>query len=112
MFKPDHTDSPAIASWRIGLCMLAALWLGSAAVSSRGVQAAAPQQAARAAAAAAPAGHGATFTRYCVSCHSQAMKQRGTVPVALDNLDIANVSAHPDVWEKVVLKMRAGVMPP
>jgi hypothetical protein len=32
--------------------------------------------------------------------------------MALDSLDIAKVSANADVWEKVVLKMRAGLMPP
>jgi hypothetical protein len=40
------------------------------------------------------------------------MKAQGTVPVALDSLDAANVSANPELWEKVVLKMRAGAMPP
>ena len=54
----------------------------------------------------------ALFTRYCSSCHSQAMKSRGTVPVAFDTLDIGNVAANPEVWEKIVLKLRAGVMPP
>lgn len=67
---------------------------------------------ARSSAKQSAAPHQATFQRYCVSCHTQQQKERGTVPIALDNLDAGNVSAHPELWEKVVLKMRAGQMPP
>jgi hypothetical protein len=56
--------------------------------------------------------HRAAFQRYCVSCHSPAMKSRGAVPVAFDSLDIANVARDAAEWEKVVLKLRAGLMPP
>ena len=34
------------------------------------------------------------------------------MPIALDTLDLSRVSANAVVWEKVVLKLRAGVMPP
>ena len=47
--------------------------------------------------------------RYCVSCHNQKLK---TASLMLDTLDVTNVSAHPEVWEKVVRKLRAGLMPP
>jgi hypothetical protein len=50
--------------------------------------------------------------KYCLTCHTQRLKERGTVPIALDTLDLANVGANPVAWEKVVLKMRAGLMPP
>jgi hypothetical protein len=50
--------------------------------------------------------------RYCLACHTQRLKDRGTVPLALDNIDSSKVSSNPDVWEKVVLKLRAGLMPP
>ncbi|HZM97492.1 MAG TPA: DUF1592 domain-containing protein [Vicinamibacterales bacterium] len=50
--------------------------------------------------------------RYCLTCHTQRLQQRGTVPIALDTLDLTNVGANPGAWEKVVLKMRAGLMPP
>jgi mono/diheme cytochrome c family protein len=58
------------------------------------------------------ASHQAVFQRYCLSCHNAALKARGTVPVALDTLDLSKVATDPASWEKVVLKMRAGVMPP
>ncbi len=54
----------------------------------------------------------ALFSTYCLTCHTQRLKERGTVPIALDNLDFSNIGANADVWERVVLKMRAGVMPP
>jgi hypothetical protein len=59
-----------------------------------------------------PAVDTAVFKKYCVTCHNDALKRRGTVPVAFDALDLADVSAAPEVWESVVLKMRAGLMPP
>ena len=49
---------------------------------------------------------------YCITCHSQQMKSRGTVPVALDALDASVVAKDAETWEQVVRKMRAGVMPP
>jgi hypothetical protein len=52
------------------------------------------------------------FARYCVSCHSGAQKARGTVPVAFEALDLSKVGADPAMWERVVRKVRAGVMPP
>jgi len=58
------------------------------------------------------AAHRASFERYCLTCHTQKLKEQGKVPIALDGLDISRIGANPEVWEKVVLKMRAGQMPP
>src|SRR4051812_28359941 len=49
---------------------------------------------------------------YCITCHSQQLKSRGSVPVALDTLDASAVASDAKTWELVVRKMRAGVMPP
>jgi len=49
---------------------------------------------------------------YCITCHSQQLKSRGSVPVALDTLDASAVANDAKTWELVVRKMRAGVMPP
>ncbi len=54
----------------------------------------------------------AFLKQYCINCHSQQGKQRGMAPVALDDLDPANVSRDARTWEQVIRKMRAGVMPP
>ncbi len=69
---------------------------------------AAPQAPAPAPAAAQKA----LLDRYCLTCHTQRLKERGTVPIALDTLDMTRVGANAAAWEKVVLKMRAGLMPP
>jgi hypothetical protein len=46
---------------------------------------------------------------YCATCHNQRLKIGG---LALDTLDIHDVGAHAPEWEKVVVKLRAGLMPP
>ena len=51
----------------------------------------------------------AVLDKYCVTCHNQRTKTAG---LALDVLDLAQVSEHADVWEKVVRKIRTGAMPP
>jgi len=47
--------------------------------------------------------------RYCVRCHNQSQLTAG---LALDALDIEDLSAATDKWEKVVRKLRTGTMPP
>ena len=46
---------------------------------------------------------------YCLSCHDEDHKKGG---LALDAILDAGVAEHPDVWEKVVRKLRARQMPP
>jgi hypothetical protein len=50
-----------------------------------------------------------TVSTYCVTCHNGRLK---TGDLALDRTELADVAAHPDVWEKVVRKVRTGMMPP
>ena len=62
--------------------------------------------------AASPAptqSHKATLDRYCVTCHSDRLKTAG---LTLESIDTANIAGAPDVWEKVVRKVRVGMMPP
>jgi hypothetical protein len=51
----------------------------------------------------------ALIDRTCVPCHNQRLKTGG---LQLDQLDPAQVRANPEVWERVVRKLRAGMMPP
>lgn len=51
----------------------------------------------------------ALVNQFCLACHSAAGKAGGLV---LQGLDPARASAHPDVWEKVIRKIRSGEMPP
>jgi len=57
----------------------------------------------------------AFLTQNCVTCHSTAQKARGFEPalrLTIDNLDPAHVEKDPETWEKIVRKVRAGMMPP
>jgi hypothetical protein len=51
----------------------------------------------------------AMLDQYCVTCHNQKTK---TADLMLDKLDVAKVGDSAETWEKVVLKLRAGLMPP
>jgi hypothetical protein len=75
------------------------------------LQAAGPAQTAaqRPAAAIAPQ---AVLQRYCLTCHNESMKDRGTVPVAFDRLDLEHPGPDAEVWEKVLRKLQTGLMPP
>jgi hypothetical protein len=47
--------------------------------------------------------------RYCVSCHSDKLKTGG---LSLEKIELADAAANPEVLEKVVRKLRTGLMPP
>jgi mono/diheme cytochrome c family protein len=51
----------------------------------------------------------ALIDEYCLSCHDEDHKKGG---LALDTIAAHDVARHPDVWEKVVRKLRARQMPP
>ena len=61
----------------------------------------------------------AFVTTYCGSCHTERTKhvrcqrchtEHGDVTFA--DLDLADVGAHAELWEKVVVQLRTGMMPP
>ncbi|HEX5000165.1 MAG TPA: DUF1592 domain-containing protein, partial [Terriglobia bacterium] len=47
--------------------------------------------------------------QYCVGCHNDKARKAN---LSLEKLDLATVADHPEFWEKVIRKLRAGVMPP
>jgi hypothetical protein len=49
------------------------------------------------------------FDKYCITCHSQKLHTAG---LDLETLDVANPGTNAEVWEKIILKLRAGSMPP
>jgi len=51
----------------------------------------------------------AVLDKYCVTCHNNKAKTAG---VALDELDVARVPENAEVWEKVIRRVRVGMMPP
>jgi uncharacterized protein DUF1592/uncharacterized protein DUF1588/uncharacterized protein DUF1585/uncharacterized protein DUF1587/uncharacterized protein DUF1595/cytochrome c len=46
---------------------------------------------------------------YCVTCHNQKLRTAG---LTLDSVDVTQPSANPELWERVIAKLRAGSMPP
>jgi cytochrome c5 len=53
--------------------------------------------------------HRRTIDRYCVTCHNQKLKTAGLM---LDEADVDSPGAGAEIWEKVVRKLRTGMMPP
>src|SRR5579885_551730 len=81
-------------------------------VSGQTAPAAGPRPAAKPASLAPPADAAsarAVLDRYCVTCHNSKAK---TANLLLDQLDLNHLSEHGDIGEKVIRKLRAGMMPP
>ena len=53
--------------------------------------------------------HRAVLDRYCVTCHSERLRTAG---LSLETADVARVTDVPELWERVVGKLRSGAMPP
>ncbi len=59
-------------------------------------------------AAAVPATR-AVLDQYCIACHNERLR---TAELALDTVDATTPEADPELWERVIAKLRAGSMPP
>jgi mono/diheme cytochrome c family protein len=53
--------------------------------------------------------HRDVIATYCASCHNERLKTAG---LALDRLNLDDVAGSAETWEKVVRKVRGGLMPP
>jgi len=53
----------------------------------------------------------ALVDQYCVTCHNARLKTGGLV-LDKEQLDFARLADHPEMTEKVIRKVRAGLMPP
>ncbi len=51
----------------------------------------------------------AVIAKYCQGCHNPKLKSGG---LSLADLDLAKIGEHPEIGEKIVTKLRAGMMPP
>jgi hypothetical protein len=67
------------------------------------------KQTAPAPARSATAPQRALLDQYCVTCHNQQMKTAGLM---LDKADLNDIPGGAEIWEKVVMKLRSGMMPP
>ena len=68
---------------------------------------AASQQTSVPASPAAP--YRALLDQYCVTCHNERAKTAGLM---LDKMDVDHVADNAETWEKVIRKLRGGMMPP
>ena len=56
-----------------------------------------------------PAAPSAVFGKYCVTCHNPKLKTAGLV---IDPAAAERAAANPELWEKVIRKLRTRAMPP
>jgi hypothetical protein len=78
-------------------------------MSAASAPAATPPAQTASAAPAAVSEQRTLVNRYCVTCHNEKLK---TANLLLDKADLDHVGASAAVWEKVVRKLRANMMPP
>ena len=55
------------------------------------------------------ASHQTVLTKYCVTCHNEKLRTAGLL---LDKADIDHPADNPEIWEKVIRKLRTREMPP
>jgi hypothetical protein len=53
--------------------------------------------------------HDALLAAYCVTCHNDRLR---TSDLSLEHVDLSDVPKSAELWEKVIRKVRAGMMPP
>ncbi len=85
------------------------IWIGSVATmlpEAAGPQGGAPPDSST---SATPSVVGPVLNRYCAGCHNERVATGG---LALTTLDLQAIAADAEVWEKVVRKVRTGMMPP
>ena len=56
--------------------------------------------------------HKALIDQYCINCHNARTSNPAADPLRLDGTDLTNLSKDARTWERVVLKLSVGAMPP
>ena len=90
------------STWKTGPARLAAVLLVAAPMTLSAQQSKAPST-------GPSRGSSQFLDQYCVTCHNDRLKTGG---LSLMQADPARAGAQPELWEKVVRKLRTGVMPP
>jgi len=92
----------------VRLCIVLAIFLSTLSVKTQ-----TPAASSKPASAPAPTNTASAqreiLDQYCVTCHNDRAK---TANLSLEKLDLTTAGDHPELWEKVIRKLRAGVMPP
>ena len=93
--------------WSFIFAVLVLMTISPAVLQTRGlVQSGAPSASS---AQAQPEQLQAMIKTYCAGCHSSQTKMGG---LALDVMQVDAASEHPQIWEKVIRKLRGRLMPP
>ena len=118
--EPQRACLAVVARLAAGGLLVAGLLFTNAARATGASSAASQETAAEPSAAA----HRDVLDRYCVTCHnarvvrgesggaSPLVAQLRAAGLTLDTLDLDAVGDRAEVWERVVRKLRAGMMPP
>jgi mono/diheme cytochrome c family protein len=91
----------ALLGFAVSGALCGSIWLSAgtrAAAAGAGLQRPGPTDA-----------HGAVIGRYCATCHNDRLKTAGLV---LNPTLLGQVGDNVELWEKVVVKLRTGAMPP
>src|SRR5262245_33371602 len=88
-----------------GIAATLVAWIAASVISLNGQSASSKPSPS----AASTDAHRTLLDRYCVTCHNDRLR---TANLSLQGLDLAKVADQAELWEKVIRKLRAGVMPP
>ena len=97
---PERAARPRLLPALLTLLGVAGVWAGQ--MTARASQVASPSPSTRRFCEQ-------TLNKYCVTCHNGRLKTAG---LAIDRLDVRDVAADAQRWEKIVTKLRTGEMPP
>ena len=98
-----------VSRGRRGRALRGALVVGIAGIGLSGGAAWTAVAAEATQASAAAASQRAVVEQYCVTCHNERMRAG---QLSLDALAMADVGEDAEVWERVIQKLRGGMMPP
>ena len=98
-----------LASIGLAVTLCFCLQVPTSAQQARRQQVASPQSPAAAGAMMPAPDARRLLDRYCVTCHNEKLK---AADLRLDQLDVNNLGARAEIWEKVVRKVHTGTMPP
>jgi mono/diheme cytochrome c family protein len=96
---------------RLAIFILSAVLVTLIARTTVSVRAQQPPAPAAPSAGAATSAEAAFLKQYCITCHNERAKA-SFANLALDTLDVSRVGPDAETWEKVVKKIRTGMMPP
>jgi mono/diheme cytochrome c family protein len=89
---------PLVHIWLGALAITSALTVGSTSAASNSPDA-----------SSVPSQPQAVIDKYCAGCHNQRVRAGGLL---FDQADLTGIPEHADIWEKVIRKLRGGMMPP